>query len=161
MGLFISVAGRLPAQHCDGHYRWQQKIDDTHLTESATHTTVASMLGWRVPAFSGAKDFWCRARNAREQRVYQVIAWARRLKVESGAKGDGDWHIELMNSRHGNVANCIVIEIPPATLNDAYFTARLFGRFIRSTRLGRGRGAVAESLPLRTPSLRIVVPIGR
>jgi hypothetical protein len=26
--------------------------------------------------------------------------------------------------KHGNVTNCIVIEIPPAKLNHAYFTAR-------------------------------------
>jgi hypothetical protein len=68
-------------------------------------------LRWPVPEFSAAKRFWCRARNDRERRVYEVLAWARRLKVESGAQGDGDWHIELTGNKNGKVANRIVIEI--------------------------------------------------
>src|SRR5437588_8486920 len=122
--LSVVLASHLSAQDCDAHYRWREKIDDTHVTESPTHTTVSSMLRWAVPEFSPAKVFWCRARNFRERHVYQMTAWARRLKVESGESGDGDWHIELTGIKYGKVANCIVMEIPPAALNHAYFTAR-------------------------------------
>jgi hypothetical protein len=122
--VLIAFTSRVSAQRCDVHYRWQQKIDDTRLTDVPTHTTVASMLRWPVPSFSAASIFWCQARNAREQRVYEVSAWARRLKVESGASGDGDWHIELTGSKTGSVANCVVIEIPPEAVNAAYGKAR-------------------------------------
>jgi hypothetical protein len=45
--------------------------------------------------------------------AYELTAWARRRKVQNGATGDGDWHIELTSSRTGAVTNCIVTEIPP------------------------------------------------
>jgi hypothetical protein len=110
------------------------------------------MLGWPVSAFSAANRFWCRERSARERRVYQVIAWAQRLKVEHGPKGDGDWHIELTGSKNGNVANCIVIEIPPATLNAAYFTARQ--EFLKA--IGDAGATIAQNGDV-TPPVRIRV----
>jgi hypothetical protein len=82
------------------------------------------MLGWTSPAFTAAETYWCQQRNTREQTVYQLTAWARRLKVQNGATGDGDWHIELTASKTSPVTNCIVIEIPPDTLSPSYFQAR-------------------------------------
>lgn len=124
-GLLLLVAARLPAQHCAAeHYRWPAKIDEAHLGERPTHTTVGEMLRWPAPEFTAADAFWCQTRNAREQQVYELTAWARRLKVESDADGDGDWHIELTGTKAGDVVNCIVVEIPPAKLNASYSRAR-------------------------------------
>ncbi|HEY5022160.1 MAG TPA: hypothetical protein VII30_06700 [Gemmatimonadaceae bacterium] len=123
--LFLFIAAPFGAQmHCDVHYRWQEKIDATHLTVTPTATTLSQMLGWSSPAFTAAETYWCQARNTREQTVYQLTAWARRLKVQSGATGDGDWHIELTSLKTSPVTSCIVIEIPPDTLSPAYFQAR-------------------------------------
>ena len=44
--------------HCDVHYRWQQKIDATHLSDSPTHTTISTMFGWASPAFTSAAIYW-------------------------------------------------------------------------------------------------------
>lgn len=116
----------LPAQsHCDVHYRWQEKIDTTQFATTPIHTTISSMFGWASPAFTAAAMYWCEPRNTREQKVYEVIAWARRLKVQKGAKADGDWHIELTGSKTSSVSkNCIVVEIPPDSLSNTYFNAR-------------------------------------
>jgi hypothetical protein len=60
-----------------------------------------------------AEKYWCQPRNTHEQTVFQHTAWARRLKVQNGATGDGDWQIELTGSktsaatiRHTNYGRC-------------------------------------------------------
>ena len=123
MGLFISIASPLSAQQRDVRYRWQQQIYDTSDGVPNSHDGRTDVGLGRAIVLRG-ESFLCRERNGREQSVYQVLAWAQRLKVEKGAKGDGDWHIKLTGTKNGNVANGIVIEIPPDTLNGAYFTAR-------------------------------------
>jgi hypothetical protein len=111
--LFLLIAAPIGAQtHCDVHYRWQEKIDATHLSDASTNTTISTMSTWSSPTFTAAESYWCQVRNPREQTVYQLTAWARRLKVQNGATGDGDWHIELTSSKTSAVTNCIVIEIP-------------------------------------------------
>jgi hypothetical protein len=117
----VPIRARTP---CDVHYRWQQKIDATHLNDTPISTTVATMLSWASPPFTAAAIYWCQPRNARERRVYRLTAWARRLKLENSASGDFDWHIELTGARTSSVYNCIVVEIPPDTINPAYFQAR-------------------------------------
>lgn len=126
IALFLYSAAPIHARdHCDVHYRWQEKIDATHLGDTSTHTTISTIFSWASPAFTAANMYWCQSRNTREQTVYEVTAWARRLKVEkSGTNPDGDWHIELTGSKTSSVYNCIVVEIPPDTLNPAYFQAR-------------------------------------
>ena len=109
-GVVSAIAAPIAAQtHCDVHYRWQEKIDATHLSDASTITTVAQMLNWSSPAFTAAETYWCQLRNPREQTVYQLTAWARRLKVQNGATGDGDWHIELTGSKTSAVTTFIVI----------------------------------------------------
>jgi len=81
------------------------------------------MLTWASPDIWASNPNWCKARNAREQRVYRVTAWVRRYKIQNGS-GDGDWHIELTGSKTGSVTNCIVVEIPPADLDSAFWYAR-------------------------------------
>jgi len=115
--LLLFVVAPIRAQtHCDVHYRWQEKIDATHLADTSAGTAVSTILSWTSPPFTAAAMYWCQPRNTREQKVYQLTAWARRLKVQNGATGDGDWHIELTGSKTSSVYNCIVIEIPPDTL---------------------------------------------
>ena len=123
--LLLSAVSIRAQTHCDVHYRWQQKIDATHLADTSTSTTVATMLSWASPPFTSAAIYWCQPRIAREQNVYQLTAWARHLAVQNhGASADFDWHIELTGSKTSNKYNCIVIEIPPDTLNPAYSQAR-------------------------------------
>jgi hypothetical protein len=122
--LFLLVAAPLGAQtHCDVHYRCQEKTDTTHVADTSVTTTVSTMLSWASPPYTAAASYWCQPRNTREQSVYQLTAWARKLAVQK-PPGDGDWHIELTGSKTSSVYNCIVIEIPPDTLNPAYFQAR-------------------------------------
>jgi hypothetical protein len=122
---FLLIAAPLGAQtHCDVHYRWQEKTDTTHLADTSMSTTVSAMLSWASPPYTAAASYWCQPRNNREQTVYNLTAWARKLAVQNGATGDGDWHIELTGSKNSSIYSCIVIEIPPDTLNPAYFHAR-------------------------------------
>jgi len=123
-GLLLFSAVPTGAQaHCDVHCRWQEKIEATHLPNTPTATSVAQMLGWTSPSYTAAETYWCQPRNAREQTVYQLTAWARRLKEQNSATGDHDWHIELTALMNTAVTKCIVIEIPPGNLNPAYFQA--------------------------------------
>jgi hypothetical protein len=85
--------------HCDVHYRWQEKTDTTHVAATVASPSVSQILTWSSPVFTAAETYWCQQRNTREQTVYQLTAWARRLKVQNGATGDGDWHIELTASK--------------------------------------------------------------
>jgi len=94
------------------------------MADTSAGTAVSTILSWTSPPFTAAAMYWCQPRTTREQKVYKLTAWARRLKVQNGATGDGDWHIELTGSKTSAVTNCIVIEIPPDTLNPAYFQAR-------------------------------------
>jgi hypothetical protein len=121
--VFFNASPIRAQTHCDVHYRWQQKIDTTHLADTLTHTAVSTMLTWASPAFTSAAIYWCQPRNTREQKVYEVTAWARRLKLQNSATGDFDWHIELTSSKTTSVKKCIVVEIPPGDLNPAYFQA--------------------------------------
>lgn len=111
--LFLFIAAPIGAQtHCDVHYRWQEKIDATRLTETLTATSVSQMLGWTSPPYTAAETYWCQPRNTREQTVYQLTAWARRLAIQNhGTSADYDWHIELTSSKTMAVINhCIVID---------------------------------------------------
>jgi hypothetical protein len=120
--LLCSTSPASAQTHCDVHYRWQQKIDTAHFADTSITTSVSKMLNWGSPPFTAAAIYWCEPRNPREQTVYSVTAWARRLKVQSGT-GDHDWHIELTGSKTSDVKKCIVIEIPPPDLDSAYFQA--------------------------------------
>jgi hypothetical protein len=122
--LFLFTAAPLRAQtHCDVHYRWQEKIDATHLAGTPTTSSVSQIFRWASPSFTAAETYWCQPRNTREQTVYQLTAWTRRLKLQNSPTGDHDWHIELTGSKNSNVKTCIVIEIPPGNLNPAYSKA--------------------------------------
>src|SRR2546423_1834740 len=115
--LLHSAAPLRARSYCDVHYRWQEKIDATHLTDTPISTTVATIFTWASPPYSAAAMYWCQPRNTREQRVYQLTAWARRMRIEEiGTNPDLDWHIELTGLKTSSVLNCIVVEIPPANL---------------------------------------------
>jgi hypothetical protein len=45
--LFLFIAAPIGAQtHCDVHYRWQEKIDATHLGDTPTSTSISKMFAW-------------------------------------------------------------------------------------------------------------------
>jgi hypothetical protein len=102
----------------------RRKPTPLDVADTSVTTTVSTMLSWASPPYTAAASYWCQLRNPREQAEYQISAWARRLKVQNGSTGDGDWHIEITGTKTSAVTKCIVIEIPPDTLNPAYFHAR-------------------------------------
>jgi len=52
-----------------------------------------------IAVVHGSRAYWCQPRNAREQKIYQLTAWARRLAIQNhGTSADYDWHIELTAS---------------------------------------------------------------
>jgi len=63
----------------------------------------------------------CAARLGREQNVYAVTGWVRRVKLH---EDDGDWHIELTGERSTAVDSCIVVEIPAPSFGGTYQKAR-------------------------------------
>lgn len=123
-GLLLFSAAPIGAQaHCDTHYRWQEKIDVTHLLETTTATSVSQMLGWTSPTYTAAETHWCQPRNTGEPTVYQLTGWSGRLKEQNSATGNHDWHIELTALKNSAVTKCIVIEIPSGNMNPAYLQA--------------------------------------
>jgi len=124
----LGAAGtRAFAQRCDDeHYRWAAKTT-VALRESALHrTTVSSMLDWPPrdlfrPAI-GHPD--CTVREGRELEVFEVTGWVRAWKVETGAHGDLDWHIELTASDTSAPTRCVVAEIPDPRYGIVFDSAR-------------------------------------
>lgn len=108
-----------------------------------------------MPRFTAAEAYWCQPRNTREQRVYEITAWARRLKAQNSASGDKGWHIELTGTKTGAIANCIVVEIPPDDLNTVYFDARQdFLRFITDAgAIIKGNGDVSPPVRMNITGL--------
>jgi hypothetical protein len=104
----VSCATLTPAQaHCDVHYRWQQKIDDSRLNQTPVHTTISAMLNWAAPPFTAAEAYWCQPRNMREQRVYEITAWAHRLKAQNSASGDTTRVRGQVNASRNGGSGCV------------------------------------------------------
>ena len=114
--LASTVWSTLQAQDaCGPHYRWNQKIDESQASQTATKVSITTMLNsWAVLPFTSAKQYHCIAREAQELRVYSVTGWVRRVRRN---EADGDWHIELTAAQTSPVASCIVVEIPSGSGN--------------------------------------------
>jgi hypothetical protein len=102
------------------HYRWSEKTDTSLAGNLVTASVdVTDMLTWAPRALT-AKDM-CAARLGRENSVYAVTGWVRRVKLH---EDDGDWHIELTSEPSAAVDSCIVVEIPAPRFGGTYQRAR-------------------------------------
>lgn len=120
--VLLSFAAVLSAQPaCDGKpYRWKAKIDAGMTTMTPAKATVQDMLGWDTLAFDAKARFRCAARAGREHTMYSVTGWVRRVKTQS----DGDWHIEITETRAARADSCVVVEIPAPEHNTSFAQAR-------------------------------------
>jgi len=136
----------LSGQTCrEPHYRWTEKVDTTLATRPVAPTDVATILSsWAPPSL--ARDDMCAPRAGREDSVFVLTAWVRRVELH---ESDGDWHIELTETASAPVTECIIAEIPAERYGAAYRAARAaFAALVDTTRLNE-RGAVTPPVQVR------------
>jgi hypothetical protein len=123
--LLLSAGPRLAAQACsDAFYRWTEKTDLALAETTAKRTSITAMLRWEAPEVYAGSAFKCVDRADRELAVFSVIGYVRRIRRETGAGDDGDWHIELTSRRNGDPATCVIVEIPDPQYGATYQQAR-------------------------------------
>ena len=117
--LLVPAAGR--GQACaEPHYRWSEKVDTTLQARPATPADIAAILTDWAPLSLTSKDR-CAPRVGREDSVFTVVGWVRRLKLH---EADGDWHIELTQRLDSPADSCVVVEIPAVRYSPRYARAR-------------------------------------
>src|SRR5881296_428528 len=105
--LLVPATGR--GQACaEPHYRWSEKVDTTLRTRPATPVDITEILTDWAPLSLTSKDK-CAPRMGREDSVFAVVGWVRRLRLH---ETDGDWHIELTQAPATPVTSCLIVEIP-------------------------------------------------
>ena len=76
----------------------------------------------------------CARRMGREDSVFAVVGWVRRLRLH---EADGDWHVELTEARATPVVSCIIVEIPAERYGMVYGRARgALAALVDTTQLG-------------------------
>ncbi len=130
--LLLPASGR--GQACaEPHYRWSEKVDTTLQTLPATPAHVADILTDWTPLSLTSQDA-CAPRLGREDSVFAVVGWVRRLRLH---EADGDWHIELTEAPATPVGTCIIVEIPAERYGVVYGQARAaLAALVDTTRLG-------------------------
>jgi len=115
----VPAAGR--GQRCaEPYYRWSEKVDTTLQMRSPTPVDILGILtGWAPLSFT-SKDR-CALRVAREDSVFVLVGWVRRIRLH---EADGDWHIELTEAPATPVDSCIIAEIPAERYGAVYSQAR-------------------------------------
>jgi hypothetical protein len=117
------------------HYRWIEKVDTTLQTRPATPAEIANILTAWTPLNLSSKDR-CAPRVGREDSVFAVVGWVRRLRLH---EADGDWHIELTEAQATPVVSCIIVEIPAERYGAVYGRARAaLAALVDTTQLGPG-----------------------
>ncbi len=113
--------GAANGQTCtEPHYRWSEKVDTSFATNPPAAVDVSDVLTWTPRAITAQDQ--CAHRIGREQNVYSVTAYVRRIKLH---ETDGDWHIEITEEEYTPVpASCIIVEIPAPAYGDVYRQAR-------------------------------------
>src|SRR5712692_2783373 len=102
------------------HYRWSEKTDTTLATLPAAPVDIPRILtSWAPPSITRAG--WCASRSGREDSVFMLTGWVRRIQLD---EVDGDWHIELTEGASTPVTACIIVEIPAERYGAAYRVAR-------------------------------------
>jgi hypothetical protein len=103
------------------HYRWKEKATSSGLDDPEHSISVTGMLAWPALPFHGSSIVsWCQGREGRENTVYRLTGWVRRVRAEA----DGDVHIEVTSTAHSPVARCVVVEIPPESYSPRFKQAR-------------------------------------
>jgi hypothetical protein len=140
------LPGALSGQTCrEPHYRWSEKIDTTLATHRAAPTDVTTILSsWAPPSL--ARGDMCAPRAGREDSVFVLTAWVRRIQLH---ESDGDWHIELTAAASDPVSACVIVEIPAERYGAVYRAARAaLAALVDTTGLGM-RGDVASPVQVR------------
>jgi len=129
--LFITSLGNLvEAQTCHPPYwRWTQKTERDLAGQSAATITVKKLMTtWDTLAWDKTPQYKCATRKGNELKDYKLTAYVRRVRNEaattSNPDGDGDWHIELTDTKSEPIAGCMIAEIPPAVISPLFKQAR-------------------------------------
>src|SRR5437870_2693734 len=125
VGLGVSWLLLLPrathGQRCaEPHYRWSEKVDTALATRPATPTLISEILAAWAPPSLTSNDA-CAPRAGREDSVFVVTGWVRRMRLH---ESDGDWHIEVTEAATTPVTSCIIAEIPAEAYGVIYRQAR-------------------------------------
>ena len=121
MTMAAASASAFPLCGPERHYRWSAKITTSGFTQTPTKPSVNAALNWPALPFSGHSLLsWCEARSGRETKPFSVLGWVRRTRTEA----DGDVHVEITQKANDPVADCFVVEIPPANLSTRFNKAR-------------------------------------
>ncbi len=123
------------AQTCaEPHYRWSEKIDTAFAARPAARVEITTILtGW-APRSLTSKDI-CAPRAGREDSVFVVSGWARRVQLH---EADGDTHMELTQAASSPVTSCVIVEIPADRYGVAYRHARTaLAALVDTTRLSQ------------------------
>src|SRR2546426_6614901 len=102
------------------HYRWSEKVDTALATRPTTPVLLSQILTRWAPRSLTSKDA-CAPRAGREDSVFVVTGWVRRMHLH---ESDGDWHIELTEAATTPVTSCIIAEIPAEAYGGIYLPAR-------------------------------------
>jgi len=146
LSCLIVVPPAARAQTCkEPHYRWSEKIDTTLAKLPPAPTDIARILtGWE-PLSRASRDL-CTPRSGREDSVFVLTGWVRRIQLH---ESDGDWHIELTEAATSPVTACIIVEIPAERYGAVYRAARAaLAALVDTTRLGV-RGGLAAPVQVR------------
>jgi hypothetical protein len=146
LGGSILLPNAVTGQTCrEPHYRWSAKIDTTLAALPAAPADIGRILtSWAPP--SPTSTGWCAPRSGREDSVFVLTGWVRRIQLD---EADGDWHIELTEAVSTPVTACIIVEIPAARYGAVYGVARAaLAALVDTTRLSL-RGVVAAPVQVR------------
>lgn len=116
-------AGLLHAQQtCGGenHYRWKEKVEAPASRARPETVTVKNILDdWTRPVLR--KSPFCARREGKEKKRYVVSGWLWRVKASDD---DGDYHLEMTESRSRFSERCLIAEVPGAEWGAGYARVR-------------------------------------
>ena len=146
LSCLIVVPPAARAQTCkEPHYRWSEKIDTTLAKLPPAPTDIARILAGWEPLSRASADL-CTPRSRREDSVFVLTGWVRRIQLH---ESDRDWHIELTEAATSPVTACIIVEIPAEGYGAVYHAARAaLAALVDTTRLGM-RGDLPTPVQVR------------
>src|SRR2546427_1284626 len=143
--LILLLGGARGQTGREPHYRWSEKIDAALAARPATPADIAGILTSWAPR-SVARTDMCAPRAGREDSVFVLTGWVRRIQLH---ESDGDWHIELTEGPSSPVTACIIVEIPAEGYGAVYHAARAaLAALVDTTRLGM-RGDLTTPVQVR------------
>jgi hypothetical protein len=109
-------------QMCGGvnHYRWKEKVEAPGSNAKPETVTVNQILDdWARPALR--KSPFCAEREPKEKKRYVVTGWLWRVK---DSDDDGDYHLEITQSKNEFSTRCLIAEIPGKEWGTGYGKVR-------------------------------------